>query len=183
MNRMMYRGGGRGEQIAGGPLGQARYALAMGQPERAEAICLKRLEKNPDDVSARVLLAQALLQQHQIDDAIAEARRATEQQSTSTDAQLVLSSALLQKSGPMGRIPPDAERAARRAVQLQPKAAKTHVQLAEVLASTRDLSGARAEAEEACRLEPRLAGAHLMRAVVLLSSKDPQGALEAANAA
>lgn len=187
MNRMMYRGGGpgRGEQIAGGPLGQARYALATGNYEKAEAISRKRLEKNSDDVSARVLLSQALLQQHLVDDAIVEARRATQTQPANTDAQLVLSSSLLQKSGPMGmgRVPPEAERAARRAVQLQPKAAKTHVQLAEVLAAKRDYAGARLEAEEACRLEPKLAGAHLMRAVVLLSDKDPQGAVEAANAA
>ncbi len=187
MNRMMYRGGGpgRGEQIAGGPLGQARYALATGNYEKAEAITRKRLEKNADDVSARVLLAQALLQQHLVDDAVAEARRATQIQPSNTDAQLVLSSSLLQKSGPMGmgRVPPEAERAARRAVQLQPKVAKTHVQLAEVLAAKRDYAGARLEAEEACRLEPKLAGAHLMRAVVLLSDKDAQGAVDAANAA
>jgi tetratricopeptide (TPR) repeat protein len=183
MNRMVYRGGGRGEQIAGGPLGQARYALATGNLEKAESICRKRLERNPDDVSARTLLAQTHLQQHLVEDAILEAKRATEIQPNNTDAQLVLSAALLQKSGPLGRIPPEAERAARRAVQLQPKAAKTHVQLAEVLAAKRDLAGARAEAEEACRLEPRLAGAHLMRAVVLLTDKDPQGALAAADAA
>jgi tetratricopeptide (TPR) repeat protein len=185
MNRMVYRGGGRGEQIAGGPLGQARYALATGNYDKAEAICRKRLEKNADDVSARVLLSQALLQQHLIDDAVAEARRATQIQPSNTDAQLALASSLLQKSGPMGmgRVPPEAERAARRAVQLQPRTAKTHVQLAEILAAKRDYSGARLEAEEACRLEPRLAGAHLMRAVVLLSDKDPSGAVEAANAA
>ena len=187
MNRMMYRGGGpgRGEQIAGGPLGQARYALATGNYEKAEAISRKRLEKNRDDVSARVVLAQALLQQHQVDDAIDEARRATQIQPSNADAQLVLSSSLLQKSGPlgMGRVPPEAERAARRAVQLQPKMAKTHVQLAEVLAAKRDFAGARLEAEEACRLEPKLAGAHLMRAVVMLSDKDAEGAVDAANAA
>lgn len=183
MNRMVYRGGGRGEQIVGGPLGQARYALATGNLEKAESICRKRLEKNPDDVSARTLLAQILLQQRQVDDAIAEAKRATEIQPSNTDAQLVLSAAYLQKGGPLGRIPPEAERAARRAVQLQPKAAKTHVQLAEVLAAKRDLAGARAEADEACRLEPRLAGAQLMRAVVLLTDKDPQGALASADAA
>jgi tetratricopeptide (TPR) repeat protein len=184
MNRMIYRGG-KGEQgmIPGGPLGEARYALASGQNEKAERISRKRLERNPNDVSARVVLAQALLQQHQIDAAAQEARRAIADQPTNVDAHLVLSAALLQRSGPLGRTPPEAERAARRAVQLQPKAAKTHVQLAEVLAAKRDMSGARAEADEAVRLEPRLAGAHLMRAVILLSDKDPQGALQASDAA
>src|SRR5215467_1611199 len=107
MNRMVYRGGGRGEQIAGGPLGQARYALATGNLEKAESICRKRLERNPDDVSARTLLAQTLLQQHLVEDSFLEAKPATEIQPNNTDAQLVLSAALLQKSGPLGRIPPE----------------------------------------------------------------------------
>ncbi|WIG59362.1 MAG: hypothetical protein OJF49_002109 [Ktedonobacterales bacterium] len=182
---MMFRGGGRGEMMApGGQLGQAKLALASGQLEKAEAICRKRLERNPSDSGTRVLLAQALVQQRRVDEGIEEARRAIADQGTNVDAHLVLSSALLQKSGSMfGRIPPEAERAARRAVQLQPRAAKTHVQLAEVLAAKREMPAARAEADVAVQLEPRLAGAHLIRAIVLLSDKDPEGALQASDAA
>jgi tetratricopeptide (TPR) repeat protein len=184
MSRMIYRGGQGGMgTIPGGPLGKARFALANGRPDEAERICRKRLERNPEDTSARVLLAQCLLQQQQIVEAAEEARRAIREQPANVDAQLVLASAMLQRAGPLGRIPPEAEQAARRAVQLQPKAAKTHVQLAEVLAAKRDMAGARAEADAAIQLEPRLAGAHLMRALVLLSDNDPNGAVQASDLA
>src|SRR5579859_1204309 len=184
MGRMMYRGGqGTMGTIPGGPLGKARFAMANGRFDEAERICRKRLERNPEDSAARLLLAQALLQQGQIADAAREARRVTREQPTNADAHLVLSSAVMQTAGPLGRIPAEAETAARRAVQLQPKAAKTHVQLAEILAAKKDLAGARAEADEAIKLEPRLAGAHLMRAVVLLSDKDPNGAIQSSDSA
>lgn len=188
MNRMTYRGG-RGEMgtIPGGPLGKARFALGSGRPDEAERLMRKRLERYPDDVNARVLLAQALLQQQMTAEAASEARRATRQQSTNVDAQLVLSSALLQSStGPLAqfsKVPPEALAAAKRAVQLQPKVAKTHVQLAEVYMAQREMASARAEIDEAIRLEPRLAGAHLMRAVILMSDKDPEGAVQESDAA
>lgn len=185
---MNYRGGQGGMQqvIPGGPLGKARYALSLGRPDEAERIARKRLEKEGGDVNARVVLAQALLQQGQAREAADEARRAIRGQSTNVDAHLVLAAALLQTQGPMGqfrKVPDEAIQAARRAVELQPRAAKTHVQLAEVLAANRDMAGARAEADTAVKLEPRQAAGHLIRAVVLYSDKDPEGALDAAQAA
>src|SRR5258706_465334 len=65
MGRMIYRGGQGMGTIPGGPLGKARYALSNGHADEAERIVRKRLERSPDDTSARVLLAQALLQQGQ----------------------------------------------------------------------------------------------------------------------
>lgn len=184
MGRMIYRGGqGTMGTIPGGPLGKARFAMANGHADEAERICRKRLERNPDDAAARLLLAQALLQQGQVADAAKEARRVTHEQPSNADAHLVLSAAVMQQAGPLGRIPAEAETAARRAIQLQPKAAKTHVQLAELLAAKKDLAGARVQADEAIKLEPRLAGAHLMRAVILLSDKDPNGAIQASDSA
>lgn len=186
MSRMMNRGGQGGQVIIpGGPLGKARYALASGRPDEAERLCRKRLERDPGDTSTRVVLAQALLQMQQVDGAIDESRRAIREQSTNADAHMVLASALLQRTGrtPFSKVAPEAETAARRAVQLQPKAARTHVQLAEVLAAKQDFFNARLEADEAIRLEPRLAGAHLMRALVLLSDHDPNGAVQASDAA
>lgn len=182
MGRMSYRGGGMAGQgtIPGGPLGKAKYAMSIGRPDEAEKICRKRLERNPDDTSARVLLAQALLAQSMSVEAAEEARRALREQSTNVDANLILSSAMLQRAGLRG-VPAEAETAARRAVQLAPKAAKTHVQLAEVLAAKKDFKSARSEADEAIKLEPRLAGAHLIRAIVLLTDKDPIGAIQASD--
>jgi tetratricopeptide (TPR) repeat protein len=87
---------------------------------------------------------------------------------------------MLQRANLRG-IPAEAESAARRAVQLAPKASKTHVQLAEVLAAKKDFKGAREEADEAIKLEPRLAGAHLIKAIVLLTDKDPLGAIQASD--
>src|SRR5262249_3236069 len=90
-------------------------------------------------------------------------------------------SALVQQGGI--RVPKEAETAARRAVQLQPKAANTHIQLAEVLAAQRDTKAARIEVEEACRLEPRSPSAQLMRALILVSDRDPLGAIQASESA
>src|SRR5262245_55124169 len=183
---MTYRGGQGGMTIPGGPLGKAKYALSIGRPDEATRLCLKLLEKDAANVGARVVLAQALLQQGQSREAAAEARRAIRAQSTNVDAHLILASALLQTSGPMAQfrgVPEEALQAAKRAVELQPRAAKTHVQFAEVLAAKRDMGGARAEADTAVKLEPRLAGAHLIRAIVLYSDKDPEGAIAASDAA
>ena len=179
---MIYRGGGMAGQgtIPGGPLGKAKYALSIGRADEAEKICRKRLERNPDDTSARVLLSQALLAQNMSVEAAEEARRALREQPTNVDANLILSSASLQRASLRG-VPAEAESAARRAVQLAPKASKTHVQLAEVLAAKKDFKGARDEADEAIKLEPRLAGAHLIKAIVLLTDKDPLGAIQASD--
>lgn len=166
--------------IPGGPLGKAKYALSIGRADEAEKICRKRLERNPDDTSARVLLSQALLAQNMSVEAAEEARRALREQPTNVDANLILSSASLQRASLRG-VPAEAESAARRAVQLAPKASKTHVQLAEVLAAKKDFKGARDEADEAIKLEPRLAGAHLIKAIVLLTDKDPLGAIQASD--
>jgi len=184
MGRMGYRGGQSGNMgmIPGGPLGKARYALATGNADEAERICRKRLEKQPDDAPARVLLAQILLQSGQIDEAAAEARRALRYQPKNVEAQMALSSALLQRGGIRG-VPAEAERAARRAVELSPNTANTHVQLAEVLLRKREFVEARAAVDKAIKLEPRSPGAHLMRSLILLSDKDPEGAIQAADAA
>lgn len=185
MGRMMYRGGQGGMgTIPGGPLGKARFAMSNGRYDEAERIIRRRLERYPDDTAAHLLLAQALLQQGQVAEAAEEAREVVREQPTNVDGHLVLSAAAMQRGGgPLGRIPPEAERAARRAVQLAPKAAKTHVQLAEVLAAKRDMVAARSEVDQAIQLEPRLAGAHLMRSIILYSDKDPNGAIQSADSA
>lgn len=168
--------------IPGGPLGKARYALGMGRPDEAERIVRKRLEKLPEDVAARVLLAQILLQMQQAADAAREARIALRYQPKSVDALMVLSSALTQQGGLRG-IPAEAEQSGRRAVDLAPNNANAHVQLAEVLLRKREFDAARAEVDKAAKLEPRSPGVQLMRALVLLSDKDPEGAVQAADAA
>ncbi len=184
---MMNRGQGGQSMIAGGALGKAKYALSLGRPDEAERIARKRLEKDANDVGARVVLAQALLQMNQPREAANEARRAVRAQNTNVDAHMLLSAALLQTGGMASRltssVPQEAITAAKKAVDLQPKAAKTHVQLAEALLAKRDNAGARAEAELAVKLEPRQASAHLVKAIVLYTDKDAQGALDEANAA
>lgn len=167
--------------MVGGPVGRAKLALANGRADEAERICRKVLERRPDDSNARLVLAQALLQSQQVVEAIEQVRRVIREQPKNVDAHLILSAALVQRGGV--RVPAEAEQVARRATQLQPRAARTHVQLAEVLAAQRDLKGARAQVDEAIRLEPRLAGAHLMRALILLSDKDPLGAIQSSDTA
>ncbi len=183
MNRMTYRGGQAGGMgtVPGGALGRAKLALASGRPDEAERIVRKLLDRQPDNSSARLLLAQALLQERQTNEAVTEVRRVIRQQPNNADAYLLLSAALVQQ-GQM-RVPAEAETAARKAVQLQPKQARSHIQLAEVLAAKRDYRGARAEADQAVQMEPRNATAHLMRALVQLSDKDPAGAVQSAESA
>ncbi|HEX8727992.1 MAG TPA: tetratricopeptide repeat protein [Ktedonobacterales bacterium] len=180
MNRMMNRGGQQGI-IPGGPLGKARYAMAIGRTDEAERIARKRLERTPDDAAARALLAQALLQQRQVDEAIAEARRATRDAPTNVDAQMTLSAALLQKG--RFKVPAEAETAAKRAVQLQPKLARARVQLAEVLIANNDNAGAVLAADEAIKLEPRGSSGYFMKALALMRQKDYEGAVASADSA
>lgn len=181
MNRMTNRGGGQQSIIPGGPLGKARYAMAIGRTDEAERIARKRLERTPEDAAARALLAQALLQQRQVDEAIAEARRATRDAPTNVDAQMTLSAALLQKG--RFKVPAEAETAAKRAVQLQPKLARARVQLAEVLIANNDNAGAVLAADEAIKLEPRGPSGYFMKALALLRQKDYEGAAASADSA
>ena len=183
MGRMVYRGGAAGNMggVPGGDVNRAKLALQMGRPDEAARLMRKRVERKPDDYMSRMILAQALLQMQQVDEALAEARRITKEQPTNADGFLLLSAALTQKQSRSSR--EAAEEAARRAVQLQPRVARTHVQLAEALMARQDLKGAREEADEAIKLEPRLAAAHLIRGLALLSDKDPEGAVAACESA
>jgi tetratricopeptide (TPR) repeat protein len=185
MNRMGYRGGQSGAMgvIPGGPLGKAKYALAMGDADEAERICRKQLERAPDNAAARVLLAQVLLQSGHAAEAADEARRVTREQPKNVEGLIVLSSALTQRGGALGGVPAEAEQAARRAVELQPKSANTRTQLADVLMRKRDFAGARREIDKAIELEPRSPSAHLMRSIIALSDKDYDGAIQSADAA
>ena len=181
MNRMSFRGNQGASMVPAGPLGKAKLALANGDAVEAERLTRKQLERRPDDASARLLLGQILLQLRRNAEALGEIRRVVREQPKNVDALLSLSAALTQQSG--FRIPPEAEETARRAIQLAPRNANAHVQLAEVMASKRDFKTARAEIEEACRLDPRSPNAHLMRAVILMSDKDPAGAVQATDSA
>ncbi len=184
MNRMSYRGGGgQGGQavIPGGPLGKARYALSLGRPDEAERICRKRLEQRPDDVAARILLSQTLLQMRQAQEAVTEARKATRAAPNNPDAQLSLSAALLQTA--RFSVPEEARTAAERAVQLAPKLARARVQLAEVYIADKKDSQALVTADEAIKLEPRSPAGYFIKALALSSQKDYAGAVTAADSA
>ncbi|MGE5334453.1 MAG: tetratricopeptide repeat protein, partial [Nitrososphaerota archaeon] len=182
MSRITFRGGqGNAGMVPAGPLGKAKLALANGDVLEAERLTRKQLEKRPDDASARLLLGQILLQMRQNTAALGEIRRVVREQPKNVEALLSLSAALTQQGG--FRVPAEAEETARRAIQLAPRNANAHVQLAEVMATKRDFKMARAEIEEACRLDPRSPNAHLMRAIILMSDKDPAGAVVATDSA
>lgn len=182
MNRMSNRGG-QGAQmiIPGGPLGKARYALSLGRNDEAERIIRKRLEQKPDDVAARVLLSQTLLQTRQTQEAVAEARKAVRSAPNNPEAQLALSAALLQT----GRfsIPEEARTSAERAVQLAPKMARARVQLAEVYISDKKEAQAIVTADEAIKLEPRAPAGYFIKALAMNAQKDYKGAVAAAESA
>lgn len=183
MGRMMYRGGAGGNMggVPGGDINRAKLALQSNRPDEAERLLRKRLDRKSDDSASRLLLAQALVQQQRIEEAVREARRVVREQPTNADAYLVLSAGLTQQR--TSRSLQEAEDAARRAVQLQPKQGRARVQLAEVLAARNKLKDAREQADEAARLEPRLAAAHLIRGMVMLADKDYAGAVTASESA
>lgn len=176
-------GGPPGAQgrMAGGPLQRARLALMNGQPALAEEVCRRELEKRPNGLDARLLLTQALLQQQRAKEAVVEARQTVELQPKNVDALILLASALVQSN--QVNPPKESQEVAERAVQISPKAARTHVQLAEVLMARRDFARAREEADTATQLEPRLAAGHLIRGMALLELKDYEGALQASQSA
>lgn len=178
---MSFRGQGNVTQVPAGPLGKAKLALANGDVVEAERLTRKQLDRRSDDASARLLLGQILLQMRRNNEALTEIRRVVREQPKNVEALLSLSAALTQQGGL--RVPNEAEQTARRAIQLAPRNANAHVQLAEVMAAKRDYKVARAEIEEACRLDPRSPNAHLMRAIILMSDKDPAGAVQATDSA
>lgn len=161
--------------MSGGPLQRARLALMQNQPAVAEEICRRRLEKRPDEIMTRLMLAQALIQQQRGKEAIDHLRRILEAQPKNVDALLLLSSALV--SSNQINPPKEALTAAERAVQLQPGVARTHVQLAEALMSKREFDRARGEADEAVKLEPRLPAAQLIKGMALVELKDFDNAI------
>ncbi len=176
-----FGGGGAMQGGGGNPVMRARQALGEGRFEEAERLSRRRLERKPDDFMARLVLAQALLQLQQTDEAAEHAQRAVDAQPNNADAQLTLAAALsqTQNRASLAR----AEAAARKACALRPRDAKPRVQLAEVALAQRRVKAAKEAADEAIRLEPRLAEAHLIRGLVLLQDGDAAGAAEASRAA
>src|SRR5579883_5688 len=169
---------GRGAMQGGGdnPVMRARLALSENRFDEAERLARRRLERKPDDVMARLVLAQALLQLQQPEEAAEHAQRVVDAQPNNADAQLTLSAALSQNQSKASLA--RAEAAARKAAALRPRDGKPRVQLAEVALAQRRLKEARAAADEAIKLDPRMAEAHLIRGLILLQDGDPQGAAD-----
>src|SRR5262249_27794481 len=145
-----------------------------------------------NDVAARVLLSQSLLQNRQTQEATDEARKAVRAASNAplnnvnsqlalADAQMALAAALLQNA--RFSVPEEARTAAERAGQLAPKLARARVQLAEVYLADKKDSQAQITAEEAIKLEPRGSAGYFIKALALNSQKDYAAAAAAAESA
>ncbi len=158
------------------PVMRARQALADNRFDEAERLSRRRLERKPDDLMARLVLAQALLQLQQPEEAAEHAQRVVDAQPNNVDALLTLSAALSQNQSKASLA--RAEAAARKAAALRSRDGKPRVQLAEVALAQRRLKEARAAADEAIKLDPRMAEAHLIRGLILLQDGDPQGAAD-----
>ncbi len=182
MGRMNFRGNpGMYGDVATNPLQKAQIALSNNQPMVAEDICRKRLEKKPNEVMTRILLAQALVQLTRAKEAIQELEIVLKDQPNNVEALLILSNALLATN--QMNPPKEAVDVARRAVQLQPKAARTHLQLAEALVTRKDSNGALVETEEAIKLDPRLAPAYMIQSIIYLEKKNWEECVKAAQSA
>jgi tetratricopeptide (TPR) repeat protein len=183
MARIIQRGSfGGGMQGGGGSRNQrARQALSESHFEEAARLTRRQLERKPDDLTARLYLAQALVQMQEPEEAAQHAQRVVSAQPNNAEGQLALAQALTQtqKKGDLDR----AEAAARKASALLPRSARPRVQLAWVAMAQRKPKEAKAAADEAIRLEPRMAAAHQVRAVILLQEEDHQGAADASRQA
>jgi tetratricopeptide (TPR) repeat protein len=145
-------------------VGMARVLQFEGAPGAAELV-RKALERNPNLVAGRVMMATLQLDLEDYASAAGEAERALEVDSTSAQALAALAAARLLQGDTRAY-----ETVRRRALESNPRDASFHATLAEVMARNRFYRRASELALEATRLDPKawrafgLLGMNQMRA-------------------
>lgn len=123
----------------------------LGDPERTIAELSRYVEAKPDDLDARLLLGSKLEQAKRLDEALALYRSGTDGKSLARAAELL--SRRLETHA-------EAESAARRALEADPKLLEPHVVLARVLSRTGREAEALAELELAAAEHPEASEVH-----------------------
>jgi tetratricopeptide (TPR) repeat protein len=148
---------GQGPEVADAHAGLAAAYVRTSKLQEAAENARKAIALNPSLGEAHVHLAYSLMRMGS-DEALAAAEKAAAASPTSALAHATLGEALLSK-GDTG----EAERAVRRALELDEKLGDAHAALAEVQYRKKDFAGAVASASRALELAPSLSRVYTIR--------------------
>jgi tetratricopeptide (TPR) repeat protein len=147
------------------------FMLFGGQFNDAQALAERMLQRNPNDVEAQILLANALAGLKDMDGAIAALEKAISLDPDRSVTYSELGSAQMVTGKKAA-----AEAAFRKAVALDPKSAGAHLALSNFLWASGDLPAAEQEMRRALELDPKHGTANRAMAMYYLAVNNPQAA-------
>src|SRR5688572_11976189 len=126
------------------------FMLVVGRFQDAQALAQRMIQRDPNDVQAHILLANALAGLKDTEGAVASFEKAVELDPNRSGTYSELG-AVQMVSGNREA----AEKAFRKAIEIDPKSANAHMALANYLLATRDAAGAEQEMRTALALDPK----------------------------
>jgi putative PEP-CTERM system TPR-repeat lipoprotein len=141
------------------------YLLVAGRFEDAKTRAEKLLERNPKDISAQVLLGNALAGLQDLDRAVTQIQEAIELEPNRSGSYMNLAALLFARRNPVA-----AERAFQKATLIAPRSADTHLALANYYWASGRMAEAEQKLADAARVEPRHVGANRALAIFYLAS-------------
>ena len=139
------------------------FMLLAGQFNDAQALAERMLKRDPNDVHAHVLLANALAGLKDTEGAVAAFEKAVSLDPTRSGTYSELGSVQLVSGNRKA-----AEAAFRKAIEVDPKSANAHMALSNYLWATRDFANAEKEMRTALALDPRHVVANRAMAMYLM---------------
>jgi tetratricopeptide (TPR) repeat protein len=151
----------------------ALWSIMAGKPRDAEMYGRKAIAAQPDLVRARSYLADSLMMQNKLDEAIQEYRRILALDPENGEAHNYLGMIYIKQG-----LTPEAIKEFRLSLALYPEQAMPHTQLAKIYMESHQLSEAVAELTQAVRYDPGNANAHNGLGVALAQMGDYEKAYE-----
>jgi tetratricopeptide (TPR) repeat protein len=151
----------------------ALWSIMAGKPRDAEMYGRKAIAAQPDLVRARSYLADSLMVQNKLDEAIQEYRRILALDPENGEAHNYLGMIYIKQG-----LTPEAIKEFRLSLALYPEQAMPHTQLAKIYMESHQLSEAVAELTQAVRYDPGNANAHNGLGVALAQMGDYEKAYE-----
>jgi tetratricopeptide (TPR) repeat protein len=142
------------------------FMLLAGQFQDAEALAQRMIKRDPNDVHAHVLLANALAGLKDTEGAVASFEKAVSLDPNRASTYSELGSIQLVSGNREA-----AEKAFMKAIEVDPKSANAHMALANYLWAIRDLPGAEKEMRTALALNPKHLVANRAMAMYLMITK------------
>jgi tetratricopeptide (TPR) repeat protein len=139
------------------------FMLLAGQFQDAEALARRMIQRDPNDVHAHVLLANALAGLKDTEGAVASFEKAVSLDPNRSSTYSELGSVQLSSGNRE-----EAEKAFKKAIEVDPKSANAHMALANYLWATRDLPRAEKEMRTALALDPKHLVANRAMAMYLM---------------